>query len=374
MTSRPSGDRRRANDSGESGAGEVADPVLIVGTGLIGTSIGLALRRHGTATYLRDADPTVAHIAASRGAGNDQPLPEQPQLVVVATPPDSLAAVIARSLVEFPLATVTDVGSVKSQAYEDLLARGLPLDRYVGSHPMAGSERSGPFAASADLFEGRSWALVLRDDSDPEAARKVTALVTACGAVAVPLDTYQHDRAVALVSHVPHVAAALVARQLAHAAAEDLRLSGPGVRDVTRIAAGDPALWRQILTANAAAVTQLLSRLRNDLDEMIESLSTREGSRVESLLAGGVVGAASVPGKHGGPSVELAAVTVAIPDAPGALARLFADVDAAKVNIEDVRIDHDPARAYGLVELDVMASAVDGLGAALTGRGWTLHR
>lgn len=372
MTSSQPGDRERADAA--VGGDDVVGPVLIVGAGLIGTSIGLALSRNGIATYLRDADPTVAHIAASRGAGSDVLTTTQPQLVVVATPPECLGTEIARALADFPQAAVTDVGSVKTRPYEELRAHGLPVGRYVGSHPMAGSERSGPFAASADLFEGRSWALVLRADCDPVAVRTVSALVSALGAVAVPMDSRQHDRAVALVSHVPHVAAALVARQLADAPPEDLQLSGPGVRDVTRIATGDPNLWRQILTANSAAVTELLSRLRNDLDEMIDSLSSQEGFRVERLLAGGAVGAAAVPGKHGGPSVVLASVTVAIPDTPGALARLFADVGAARVNIEDVRIDHDPARAYGLVELDVLASAVDPLGEALTGRGWSLHR
>lgn len=353
---------------------ELIGPVLVVGSGLIGTSIGLALARRAVPTYLRDAQPTTAHIAASRGAGSDRPLPEPPRLVVVATPPESLGAEIAVALSSFPDAAVTDVGSVKTRPVEELQERGVAMRRYVGSHPMAGSERAGPLAGAADLFDGRAWALVLRDDCDASAVAAVAALIAACGAVAVPMGYLEHDQAVARVSHLPHVAAALVASQLADAPADQLALSGPGVRDVTRVAAGDPRLWRQILTANSAAVTQLLTRLRDDVDDLLDSLATADGARVERLLEAGVAGTAAIPGKHGGPSVELAAVTVAIPDAPGALARLFADVGEAAVNIEDVRIDHDPARAFGLVEIDVAAAAAPEVVTALTDRGWAVHR
>jgi prephenate dehydrogenase len=349
-------------------------PVLVVGTGLIGTSIGLALARRRVVTYLHDADPTIAHIAASRGAGLEAPLPEPPQLVVVATPPQTLGEEVAAGLAAYPDATVTDVGSVKTRPFEELRDRGVAMQRYVGSHPMAGSERSGPLAAAADLFDGRAWAIVERKDCDPSAVSAVRGLIAACGAVAVPMDCYEHDLAVARISHLPHVAAALVAGQLGDAPSEHLALSGSGVRDVTRIAAGDPGLWRQILDGNAEAVTGLLRRLRADIDAMISSLSAGDGAGVEKLLEAGAVGTAAIPAKHGGPSVQLSPVTVTIPDEPGALARLFADAGVAGVNVEDVRIDHDPARAFGLVELDVAAASAAGLVAALTDRGWAAHR
>ncbi len=370
---------REASASHEASAAlavdaRLAGPVLVVGAGLIGTSIGLALARRGIATYLHDSDQINAHIASSRGAGSDGVLHVAPQLVVVATPPESLGNQIAAALSSHPTAAVTDVGSVKSAPLLDVAGRGISTQRYVGSHPMAGSERSGPWAASADLFEGRAWALVERPDCDSDAVATVRALIGVCGAVAVPMESDEHDLAVARISHLPHVAAALVASQLPDAPAAHLSLSGSGIRDVTRIAAGDPQLWRQILSRNATAVSVLLRRLRSDLDEVIDSLSAGDGARVEELLETGVLGTAAIPGKHGGPSVELVAVTVAIPDEPGALARLFADASAAGANIEDVRIDHDPARAFGLVELDISAAAVAALVEALTDCGWTVHR
>lgn len=355
-------------------ASQLTGPVLVVGSGLIGTSIGLALARRGITTYLHDSDPTIAHIASSRGAGIDGPLAGPPQLIVVATPPESLGTQISAALTAYPNAAVTDVGSVKSAPLLEVAQRGISTERYVGSHPMAGSERSGPWAASADLFDGRAWALVGREECARDAVATVEALIVACGAVAVPMNSDEHDLAVARISHLPHVAAALVASQLPDAPVAHLSLSGPGVRDVTRVAAGDPQLWRQILSSNATAVAGLLRRLRTDLDEMIDSLAAGDGARVEKLLEAGVLGTTAIPGKHGGPSVELVAVTVAIPDEPGALARLFSDASAAGANIEDVRIDHDPARASGLVELDISLAAVGPLVEALADRGWTVHR
>ncbi|MEP6667047.1 MAG: prephenate dehydrogenase [Nocardioidaceae bacterium] len=355
-------------------AGEAGGPVLVVGVGLIGASVGMALQRAGIQTYLRDTDATAAHVAASRGAGSDKLAPRDVGLVVVATPPDFLGAEIEAALKAYPGAVVTDVGSVKAKPLAALVDRGVDARRYVGGHPMAGSERSGPLASAPDLFDGRTWAVVARDDSLPEAVARVEWLARTCGAVVVPMETEDHDLAVARISHLPHVVAALTAGQLSRAPEAHLALSGQGIRDVTRIAAGDPALWRQIIAANAAPLKELLLAVRAGLDELVESLSNQDHGRLEAVLAAGAAGTAVIPGKHGGPSIALAAVSVAIPDEPGALARLFADTGDAGVNIEDIRIDHDPARAFGLVELDVSETSADRLIEALRARDWAAHR
>ncbi|HEY7043399.1 MAG TPA: prephenate dehydrogenase/arogenate dehydrogenase family protein, partial [Nocardioidaceae bacterium] len=255
-----------------------------------------------------------------------------------------------------------------------VLESGIDAGRYVGGHPMAGSERSGPLASAADLFDGRAWAVVPHSASTPQAVAVVRWLAHTCGAVSTEMDAADHDLAVARISHLPHLLAALTAGQLGQAPAAHLALAGQGVRDVTRIAAGDPALWRQIAAANAGPLTDLLLDVRSRIDELVGSLAHGDEGGLETVLAAGVAGTAAIPGKHGGPSIELAEVTVAIPDEPGALARLFTDAGDAGVNIEDIRIDHDPARAYGLVELDVMADVADRLVTALGARGWAAHR
>ena len=265
-------------------------PVLVVGAGLIGASVGMALERAGVKTYLHDVDRTAAHVASSRGAGSDDPAPDDVALVVVATPPDLLGTEIERALAAYPDAVVTDVGSVKVRPLADLIAAGVDPSRYVGGHPMAGSERSGPLASAPDLFDGRAWAVVAHDAASPEAVAVVEWLATTCGAVATRMTAGDHDLAVARISHLPHLVAALAAGQLSAAPPEHLALSGQGVRDVTRIAAGDPVLWKQIVSANAAPLTDLLLSVRDGIDELVASLGDGDQERVQAVLAAGVAG------------------------------------------------------------------------------------
>lgn len=355
----------------------LSGPVLVVGAGLLGTSIGLALRRHGIEVLLSDIEPGNVTIAQGVGAGRaaESTDASTPELVVVAVPPDHLGTEIVRAL-ESTSAVVTDVGSVKGAPLREVSARVSPerLRRYVGSHPMAGSERSGPFAASSSLFDGRPWAITPHDHADPRAVATVTALVELCGATPMSFTPHDHDRAVARTSHLPHLLAALVAGRLADAPPEHLALSGQGVRDVTRIALGDPTLWRQIVTANAEAVADLLADVRADLDLLLSAVAEKDRDRMGTVLERGVVGRAALPGKHGGPEQPMGALFVAVPDHPGELARLLADAGDIGVNVEDLRIDHAPGRAVGLVELTVVAGRLDFLQESLEGRGWTTHR
>ena len=294
--------------------------------------------------------------------------------MVVAVPPDHLGDAIAAALDAAGEDTVvTDVGSVKAAPLAHVT--GHPAaSRYVGSHPMAGSERSGPLAASADLFTGRPWAVCRHDAASATAVRRVAALVEVCGAVPVMLTPAEHDKAVARTSHVPHLLASLVAGTLAGAAPEHLALTGQGVRDVTRVAAGDPVLYSQIIGGNSDAVAGLLREVRSRLDLALDAVDDGDRAGLESLLAHGLAGTRAIPGKHGGPVQAVSAVHVAVPDHPGELARLFADVGASGVNIEDVRIDHDPGRPVGLVELDVAVGRTEHLLAALESKGWVTHR
>ncbi len=347
-------------------------PVEIVGTGLIGTSIGLACRRAGLEVLLTDASEDHLRTASGLGAGRPRAAGDRAQLVVVAVPPDHLAEEITRALTADE-AVVTDVGSVKSAPLAAVA--DLPgVERYVGGHPMAGSERSGPLAASAALFDGRPWAITPDEGAEPAAVALVEALAELCGAVPVRLSPEEHDRAVARTSHLPHLLAALAAGALADAPAEHLALSGQGVRDVTRIAAGDPVLYGQIVAANATAVGELLAELRDRLDGAIAALDEGDRTSLEALLRLGADGTRAIPGKHGGPVRPTGAVYVAVPDHPGELARLFADAGEIGVNIEDVRIDHDPGRPVGLVELTVEEGLAEHLLGSLESRGWVTHR
>jgi len=355
------------------GMADLTGPVLVVGAGLLGTSIGLACSRAGVEVFLTDPSTENLRTATGLGAGHvyaDQAV----QLVVVAVPPDHLGRSVADALAATD-AVVTDVGSIKSQPLREVLALAPgSVDRYVGGHPMAGSERSGPLAGSASLFEGRPWAIAVHDRARPEAVALVRALAVACGAVPLELSPEQHDQAVARTSHLPHLMAALVAGRLTEAPEGHLALSGPGVRDVTRVAGGDPALWQQIIPANAEAVLTLLDEVRERFERLREAVANEDREALGVLLSEGVEGTLAIPGKHGGPVRPTSSVFVAVPDHPGELARLFADAGKAEVNIEDIHIDHDPGREVGLVELVVDVDRSDHLVRSLTEGGWTLHQ
>ncbi|MFF0342941.1 prephenate dehydrogenase [Kribbella sp. NPDC004875] len=353
---------------------ELRGPVRIVGTGLIGTSIGLALARLGVVVELVDGNADNALMAERIGAGARR-VDIAPQLVVVAVPPDHVGAVIAEQLAQTESAVVTDAASVKSKPLADARRLTGDLSRYVGSHPMAGSERNGPLAGRADLFDGATWAITPHETSDPEAVDLVRRLAEAAGARTVEMSVEDHDLGVARVSHLPHLMSALAAGTLADAPLSHLELSGQGVRDVTRIAAGDPALWTQIVSANSTALSGLLEQIRGELDRLLVALGKEEaGDELTAILGQGVSGAVRVPGKHGTPHIDLVTVLVTIPDRPGQLARLFADAAESGANVEDLRIDHSPGRPVGEVELAVKPASVDQLVDVLTERGWVVHR
>ncbi|MDX6278854.1 MAG: prephenate dehydrogenase [Nocardioidaceae bacterium] len=345
-------------------------PVLVIGCGLIGTSIALALTEAGVPVHLDDIRVANLELAVSRGAGSAEPV-AAPVLVLVAVPPADVAVTVARALEEWPHAVVTDVASVKGGLQRQIAALS-GSDRYVGSHPMAGSERSGPMAASARLFEGRPWAVTAAADSSPEATELVVQLAGLVGGVPLVMDSAAHDRAVALVSHVPHVLSVLTAARLNDAPVDHLALAGPGLRDVTRIAGSDIALWQDILGANADEVRAVLQLVRTDLDRVISAIGD-DTAGLGEVLQSGRDGTELIPGKHGEKVAEFATVFVSVADQPGELPRVMAHTGESGVNIEDIRIDHELGRPVGQVEITVLAAQADTLVKALIARGWSAY-
>jgi prephenate dehydrogenase len=256
--------------------------VAVVGLGLVGGSLARALSRAGyrvigvdRAGVARRAKAARAVAAAFSDLGGAAAAAD---VIVLAAPP-AANRMLLRRLTRFPRLVVTDVGSVKGPIVRE--ARRLGQGRFVGGHPIAGSERAGFAASRADLFRGHSWALV--PGGDPRAFAIVRALVRATGARPVTMSAAEHDRALAYLSHVPQLASwALLAAARADAvAARRLRLAGPGFRDMTRLARSPRPLWREILAENRPEVARALRRLRRAL-----VMPARPARRRRTVFAG----------------------------------------------------------------------------------------
>ena len=346
--------------------------VLIVGAGLIGSSIGLALSKAGHAVWLEDTNPGHLRTAVGLGAGIAGRPDSDPDVVVVAVPPTAVVSVIDDLSATYLNSTFTDVASVKTQPVVDIEARKGLAVRFVGGHPMAGRETSGPAGARADLFEDRLWILTPTAASDPQRVQQVRQLAEDCGAVVTVMDAVAHDRAVALTSHTPQVLASLMAGLIASASMDDIQLSGQGLRDLTRIAGSNPELWDDILGANAREVDAVLAAFGERLASVRSAL--RAGASLREMLHAGNAGRERIPARHGGGvREELVIVSVNIDDRPGALARLFAAAGDANISIDDVRIDHVLGREAAIVDLSVRPDQADRLRTVLRDGGWQVR-
>jgi prephenate dehydrogenase len=353
----------------------VSGQVRIVGAGLLGASIGLALAAKGVDVILNDASKATLRLAIDYGAGRATESGDEPALIVVAVPPDETAHVVADELATWPNALVTDVASVKSGILAELEGAGADVSRYLGSHPMAGRERGGPINARADMFLGRPWVVCAHPESTAAQVRTIEDLALELGAVPVSLSPEEHDRSVALVSHVPQLVASLLASQLGSATDAAVGLTGQGLRDTTRIASSDPELWVQILGANALAVSDVLKAYRHDLDGVITALDNpgAAGARrtIAEAIASGNAGVARLPGKHGS-AKHFSTLVVMVVDKPGELARLLTEIGELGVNMEDLRLEHSPGAQFGLAEISVVPEEEKRLVRELEARHWKI--
>jgi prephenate dehydrogenase len=356
-------------------AARVTGTVRIVGAGLLGSSIGHALRALGVDVALDDTSPAQLRLAIDYGAGRAADDADDPSLIVVAVPPDVTADVIERELRAYPGAVVTDVASVKLEPLRQLRERGVDLHRYIGSHPLAGRERGGAISARADIFIGRPWVVCRDGETDVADLALVEGLALDVGALPLEMTPDEHDRAVALTSHVPQLVASLLAGRFVDAPDGSLRLAGQGVRDTTRIAASAPELWVQILDANAAPVVDVLDALATDLTTVADALRRPDapGSRrsVADTIRRGNEGVERLPGKHG-QNRRFDAIVVMVDDTAGQLGRLFGDLGELEVNVEDLRLEHSPGAQFGLAEISVEPAVVRRAVDGLTGRGWRI--
>jgi len=344
--------------------------VRIVGAGLIGTSIALALRSKGISVTLCDSDSRAQSLARDLMGEQNVEANGVEDLCIVATPPEAISEVVSEEFSRNPLLRVMDISSIKAKPLLDVSKTELASERFAPTHPMAGREVSGPESARGDLFQGRPWILCL-DGVDSDLAGMVKEVVTMCGAIPLNRTVDEHDRAVALVSHLPQIVASLLASQLEGAQGSELELSGAGLRDTTRIADSDAELWAQILAGNSSALRPLLISLQNDLSQAIANLD--DPAAMRAVIAGGQRGRARIPGKHGGKARNYIYLAIVIDDKPGQLAAIIEACAEAKVNIEDLAIEHTPGQQTGLITLAFSPEDSAIVSAHLQNEGWKVH-
>ncbi|HVL04176.1 MAG TPA: prephenate dehydrogenase/arogenate dehydrogenase family protein [Acidimicrobiales bacterium] len=338
---------------------------VVVGTGLIGGSIGLALRSRGWHVTGRDRDPARTEAALARGAIDAVGDDAEAEVTFVATPVGAVATEAAAALKGGGV--VTDVGGVKSS-----IVATVDDPRFVGGHPMAGSEQDGVEAADPYLFSGAVWVLTPVTATDSRAHSLVRSVVTSLGAEVLELSPEDHDALVAVVSHVPHLAAAALMglaaeRATAHSAL--LRLAAGGFRDMTRVAGGDPGIWPDICTENAPAIVELLSALEADLAAMRRRVAGDDRAGILEALHRARTARMHLPGQVAGPEA-MAELRVPVLDRPGVLSEITTLASELGVNIDDLEIAHSTEGEAGVVILLVRSASAERLAGALRTRGY----
>jgi prephenate dehydrogenase len=358
-------DRRHAVVAGEDCRVKRA---AIVGTGLIGGSIGMALRRLGWRVVGSDLREQRAARALELGAIDEVGMDPLADVTFVAVPAGAVAEAARAALgIVGPAAVVTDVAGVKGS-----IVAAVDDPRFVGGHPMAGSEQEGVDAASPDLFAGATWVLTPSERTSPEAYAEASSLVRQLGANPVPLDPRRHDLLVALVSHAPHLTAAALMNLAADAASSDstlLRLAAGGFRDMTRIAAGHPGIWPDVVAENKEAILAALDGLGASLDKLRAAVASGDRAGLLDLLERAREARRNLP--VGAPAPESALeVRVPVPDRPGVIAEVSSLVGDLGVNIFDLEIVHSAEGGRGVLVMVVEATFGEQVRNCLAGRGY----
>ncbi|HEY1223195.1 MAG TPA: prephenate dehydrogenase/arogenate dehydrogenase family protein [Acidimicrobiales bacterium] len=345
----------------------------VVGLGLIGASLALALAERGWTVTGDDADGDVLDVAQREGIIEGTRMSDEPEIVFVATPA-GVVSEIANALCDFfdsPSLVVTDVAGVKSSIVAEVRD-----PRFVGGHPMAGSELRGLRGAKADLFQGCNWVLTPTDSTSPATYSVLHGILRDLGANVVAVSAEDHDRLVAIASHVPHLLAGALMNEAAEAAQQDavlLQLAAGGFRDMTRIAAGDPSIWPDVLFENRDAVTDTLVGLEKRLENLRIALADDSRDILEESLTTAAEARRQLPGRALS-SENLSYLRVGVADQPGVLAAVTRCASELLVNIYDIEIAHGIEGVGGTLLLAVDSAQVATFAEALAELGFQVVR
>ena len=337
----------------------------VAGTGLIGGSIGLALRAEGWQVTGDDADPARAERALELGALDAVGTRTDVELTFIATPVRAIAAAARAALAGGGI--VTDAGSVKGSVVD-----AVDSPRFVGGHPMAGSEQEGVDGARADLFDGAVWVLTPTSGTDPDAHSLVRSVVKTFGADVVELPPDRHDALVAVVSHVPHLTAATLMSLAAEGAEEHramLRLAAGGFRDMTRIASGHPGIWPDICEENRDAIVRALDELTTTLRKVQDIVVAGDRASLLDVLERARAARVNLPPRVAS-IADMAEVRVPVPDRAGVLAEVTTLASELGVSIADFEIAHSAEGQAGVLLIVVPVDSVERFTGGLIARGY----
>lgn len=343
----------------------------IVGTGLIGTSIALNLAEKGWPLELLDISDRERKLA--NDLVPDAKKLDQVDLVIVATPPAAALQAILEAHAANPHAIVIDVGSVKSKLLLEVQDFPELTKRFIGTHPIAGRERSGAEAARSDLFAERAWIVTPSSDIDEDDVKKVFAMIEELGAHPYLMTANAHDNLFAKISHLPQVISVALASSISDLG-EDLSLAGQGLRDMLRISASEGELWSEILLNNQEEIIEAIEDFQDILESLTEAIEDNDSSKIIEIFDDVKNVSKRVSAKHGMKPRDYTYLNVVIEDKPGQLGALFNECSEISVNVEDLNIEHSPNQDTGLIRLALSERDSTALERHLVAKGWKVHR
>ncbi|CAB4604881.1 MAG: prephenate dehydrogenase/arogenate dehydrogenase family protein [Actinobacteria bacterium] len=344
--------------------------VKIIGSGLIGTSIGLALKSAKIKLEMVDLDPNSAKLANDLVGGVNL---TEPEVVIVSAPISNNLELILESLKLYPEAIVIDIASVKSNLSLKVAELSANTQNFISSHPMAGREVSGTQSARADLFSGRAWIGIKSANSSERSTKLLAEIVEICGATLYWVEEVDHDKLVAAISHLPQVLSTTLANLVGNLDGRSLNLSGQGLRDMLRLSSSNGQLWSQLMIANKSSLSSEIDKFLELLTKFNDAIKSENYKEIETFFNAGNLANEKIPGKHGLKIRKYSYLPIVIMDEPGQLAKIFNECAQINVNIEDLSIEHSPGQQTGLITLALNQNDAERLFIHLKSTGWNVH-
>ena len=345
--------------------------IRIVGAGLIGTSMGLGLRKGGHNICFEDNSSQNRSIA--QDLLGESATFDRADLVIIATPIDSLFSTLEREFALNPQAVFIDIAGLKSDLVFRVEEFPALSERFCGTHPMAGREIAGPTGARADLFQGATWIVTPTNKTSSDVLECAKTIIGELGGVIREVRAGEHDRAISSISHLPQILSTILAGHISDLDEGAIALAGQGLRDMTRLADSNPDLWVELLISNSIFIANDIREVQGKISKLLTALEQSDKNIVKEILIEGNRGKSKIPGKHGKPSREYSFLPIVIDDKPGQLAAIFDECAKTSVNVEDLFIEHSPGQDTGLITLALSHDDASVLRKHLVNQNWRVH-